>query len=190
MHRGGRGRLSSLFLWRSALGGALQHQEGVRPAGGMHPQKHRVGCLPGASKFPGRNWFPLGFWLGDRRVRWRLQVPLFPAKLSSAFGAQQLSLPLSSSPPNFRAELLTYNLPDVKSRSVRTHSARPLRFCKPDSGGSAWLAGHPSAPWLPPTSSWSAHHLAALPTLFRGPLVCAWLRKLRSASLLAVFCVI
>ena len=31
-------------------------------------------------------------------------------------GAQQLSLPLSSSLPALRAELLTYNLPDVKSR--------------------------------------------------------------------------
>ena len=30
-------------------------------------------------------------------------------------GAQQLSLPLSSSPPVLRAELLAYNLPDVKS---------------------------------------------------------------------------
>ena len=29
---------------------------------------------------------------------------------------QQLSLPLSSSPPALRAELLIYNLPDVKSR--------------------------------------------------------------------------
>ena len=32
---------------------------------GMDPQKHSVGCLRGASKFPVRNWFPLGFWLGD-----------------------------------------------------------------------------------------------------------------------------
>ena len=65
MHRGGRGRLSLLFLWRSASGEALRHREGVRPAGWMDLQKHRVGCLHGASKFPGRNWFPLGFWLGD-----------------------------------------------------------------------------------------------------------------------------
>ena len=65
MHRGGMGRLSSLFLRRSALGGALWHQEGVRPARGMDPQKHSAGCLHGTSKFPSRNWFPLGFWLGD-----------------------------------------------------------------------------------------------------------------------------
>ena len=48
-----------LFLWRSALGGALRHREGVRPSGGMDPQKHSVGCLHGASKLPGRNWFLL-----------------------------------------------------------------------------------------------------------------------------------
>ena len=32
MHRGRRGRLSSLCLWWSASGGALQHQEGGRPS--------------------------------------------------------------------------------------------------------------------------------------------------------------
>ena len=65
MHRLGRGRLSSLFLQRSASGVALWHWEGVRPAGGMNLQKDSVGCLHSASKFPGRNWFPLGFWLGN-----------------------------------------------------------------------------------------------------------------------------
>ena len=37
-------------------------------------------------------------------------------------GAQQLSLPLSSSLPAFRAELLTYDLPDAKSRLLSEHS--------------------------------------------------------------------
>ena len=49
-------------------------------------------------------------------------MPLFPAKLSSAFGAQQLSLPLSSSPPILPAELLAYNLPDVKSQLLWEHT--------------------------------------------------------------------
>ena len=70
MHRGGRGRFSSLILWRSASGGALWHWEGVRPAGGMNLQKYSVRCLRGGNKFPGRNWFPLGFWLGDGQGRW------------------------------------------------------------------------------------------------------------------------
>ena len=37
------------------------------------------------------NRFPLGFWLGDGRGRWRWPVPLFPAELSSVF---QGSIPL------------------------------------------------------------------------------------------------
>ena len=37
-------------------------------------------------------------------------------------GAQQLSLPLSSSLPAFGAELLTYDLPDAKSRLLWEHS--------------------------------------------------------------------
>ena len=142
MHRGGRGRLSSLFLWRSALGGALRHREGLRPAGRMDPQKHSVGCLRGASKFPGRNWFPLGFWLGDGRGRWRWRAPLFPAKQLCRPGAQQLSLPLSSSLPAFRAELLTYDLPDAKSRLLSEHSpSGPSAFASQTRG--LCLAGEP-----------------------------------------------
>ena len=68
--------------------------------GGMDPQKHSVGCLLSASKFPDGNWFPLGFWLGDGQGRWRWRAPLFPAKLSSVLWAQHLSLPLSSTPPS------------------------------------------------------------------------------------------
>ena len=44
-------------------------------------------------------------------------------------GAQQLSLPLSSSLPAFRAELLTYVLPDAKSRLLSEHNPpRPSAF--------------------------------------------------------------
>ena len=53
----------------------------------------------GASKFPGRNWFSLGFWLGDGRGRWRWRAPLFPAKLSSDI--QGLSNSPSLCPPAF-----------------------------------------------------------------------------------------
>ena len=51
---------------------------GGRPVGGMDPQKHSVGRLHGASRFGEGNWFPLEFWLGDGRGRWRLSEPLFP----------------------------------------------------------------------------------------------------------------
>ena len=106
-------------------------------------------------------------------------------------GAQQLSLPLSSSLPAFRAELLTYDLPDAKSclLSEHTPSVGPLCFCQPDSGS---LLGWQAAlqPPLPPASPCSAHRLAALTTLFRGPLVCVWLQRLRSANPLTIFWVI
>ena len=98
-------------------------------------------------------------------------------------GAQQLSLPLSSRLPAFRAELLTYDLPDAKQvpLAVGRHFVRPLCFFRPDSGSLLGLQAAPP-PRLPPASPWSSHHLSALPTLFRGPLVCAWLQKLRSAN--------
>ena len=57
-------------------------------------------------------------------------------------GAQQLSLPLSSSPPVLRAELLAYNLPDVKSRLLSEHaSSGPSAFASQTRG--LCLAGGP-----------------------------------------------
>ena len=158
MHRGGRGRLSLLFLRRSASGGALRHREGVRPAaGGMDPQTHSVGFLHSASKFIDKNWFPLGFCLGDGQERWRWRAPLFPAKMRS----QQLSLPLSSSLPAFPAELLTYDLPDTKSRLLSEHTpSGPSAFASQTQG--LCLAGRlPLCPAsLPPVS---AERTASLP---------------------------
>ena len=66
-------------------------------------------------------------------------------------GAQQLSLPLSSSLPAFRAELLTYDLPDAKSRLLSEHSpSDPSAFASQTRG--LCLAGrlplHPGS--LPP----------------------------------------
>ena len=56
VHGGRKGRLSSLLFRCSTSEGALWQREGVRPAaGGVALQKHSVGCLRGASKFPGRN---------------------------------------------------------------------------------------------------------------------------------------
>ena len=61
-------------------------------------------------------------------------------------GAQQLSLPLSSSLPAFRAELLTYDLPDAKSLLLWEHSPPgPSAFASQTRG--LCLAGEPpSAP--------------------------------------------
>ena len=57
-------------------------------------------------------------------------------------GAQQLSLPLSSSLPAFRAELLTYDLPDAKSCLLWEHSlSGPSAFVSQTQG--LCLAGEP-----------------------------------------------
>ena len=57
-------------------------------------------------------------------------------------GAQQLSLPLSSSLPAFRAELLTYDLPDAKSRLLSEHGlSGPSAFASQTRG--LCLAGEP-----------------------------------------------
>ena len=170
--------------------GALRHQEGVRPAGGMDPQKHSVGCLRGTSKFQELVPFVVsaGGWAREMALVSAF-VPRQAASCALLSRAQQLPLPLSSSPPILRAELLAYNLPDVKSCSLSKHTpSGPSAFAS-QTPGSAWPAGCPSAR-LPPASLWSAHRLSALPTLFRGPLICAWLRRIHSASLLVVSWVI
>ena len=57
-------------------------------------------------------------------------------------GAQQFSLPLSSSLPAFRAELLTYDLPDAKLRLLSGHSpSGPSAFVSQTRG--LCLAGEP-----------------------------------------------
>ena len=82
----------------------------------MDPQKHSVGCLCSASKFRDGNWFPFGVWLGNGRGRWPFTELFYPAELSSSYRAQQLSLPGSCHLPcSLRAELFTFNIPDVKS---------------------------------------------------------------------------
>ena len=78
----GRGSLSSLFP------SEIHFRRGPEAPGGSQTRwrdgsaEAQVGCLLGASKFPGRNWFPLGFWLGDGRGRWRWRAPLSRIKLS------------------------------------------------------------------------------------------------------------
>ena len=45
-----------------------------------------------------------------------------PPSCALSSGAQQLSLPLSSSPPTLQAELLAYNLPDIKYSLLSEHT--------------------------------------------------------------------
>ena len=141
MHRGGRDRLSLLcFQWSAAVG-ALWHQEGGRPIGGMDPQKHSIGCLRSASKFGDGNWFPLEFQLGDGRGKWRLPAPLFPCQA-------QLCLPgLDNSPSRCRLALL------LSEQSCCQNTLRPApMLLQARLGGSALPDGLPlhSPSSLPP----------------------------------------
>ena len=106
-----------------------------------------------------------------------------PVELSSVFWAQQLSLLASPCPPHStRAELLTFNIPDVKScwLSELMESAPLLLQARLQGFFFAWRAA-PPPPRLPPACLYSMHCLSALPTLYRGPLVYAWLWRICSA---------
>ena len=179
MHSSGRGRLSSLFLQRSTLGGALGHWEGVRPAGGRNLQK-QCWVFARYKQVPWQELVPFGILAGGWVREMALASAFAPhqTELCRA-GAQQLSLPLSYSLPAFRAELLTYDLPDAKSRLLWEHSpSGPSAFASQTRG--LWLAGEPplrpssllpvhaagtaSPPFLP--FPWASRLRLALETLF------------------------
>ena len=109
MHRGRRGGLSLLCHGWFLAGGALKHQEGGRPIRGMDPQKHRstvLGvCTVQASLLTGTGslWnfrWGMGEGFGTCQCLCSPPTPLPPGVLS---------------PSCSRAELLTFNIPDVKS---------------------------------------------------------------------------
>ena len=94
-----------------------------------------------SEQVPWQELVPFGILAG---VWAREMAPLFPTKLSYVvcLGAQQLSLPLSSSLPAFLAELLTYDLPEAKSRLLSEHSpSGPSAFASQTQG--LCLAGEP-----------------------------------------------
>ena len=101
----------------------------------MVPQKHSIGCcavqrssLAGTGSLCDFGW---GMGKGDGTGECLCSPPSC-ALLSMA---QQLSLQLSSSPPTLRAELLTYNLPDVKSCSLSEHTlSSPSAFASQTPG--------------------------------------------------------
>ena len=123
MHRGRRGRLSSLFLQRSAWGGALwQRRESDPPPQGWIPRSTALGvCAEQASFLAGTgSLWDFGWGMGDGDGAGQRLCSPPSCALSSR--AQQLSLPLSSSPTVLQAELLAYNLPDVKSLLLLEHT--------------------------------------------------------------------
>ena len=154
MHRGGRGRLSSLCHGWSPVEGALRHLEGGRPVGRMDPQKHSVGCLRSASKFGDGNWFLWNFVWGMGEGNGSGQCLCSPTELCRS-GAQQLSLLESSrSPRSLCAELLTFNIPDVKSLWLSEHmQSGPSAFASQTLGALPCRAGCPSTALAPSRQS-------------------------------------
>ena len=133
----------------------------------MDPQKHSVGCLRSARKLGDRNWFRLGFQLGHGRGRWHWPAPFFPAELNSVFWGSTPLPPLSSRPPALRAEMLTYNIPDVKSHWLsELMESSPSAFASQTRGLCLARRAAPPPPRLPTTILCSAYGFSALPTLF------------------------
>ena len=145
-------------------------------AGGSQTRCRRGGSAEAQSwifarreQVPWQELVPFGILAGEwaREMAWASALVACQTELCRP-GAQQLSLPLSSSLPAFRAELLIYDLPDAKSRllSNTLHQAPPLLQAR--LRGSAWPLGCPSAP--PP----SCQSLQCAPPLCPSyPLPCA-----------------
>ena len=92
---------------------------------------------------PWQELFPFGILAGGWVREMALASAFVPHQTELCRqGAQQLSLPLSSSLPAFRAELLTYDLRDAKSRLLSEHTpSTPSAFASQTQGLS--LAGEP-----------------------------------------------
>ena len=177
MHGGGRSRLSSLFLRRSASGGALRHWEGGRPSEGWIRRSTALGvCAVQASSVTGTgSLWDFGWGVGEGEgASQRLCSP--PSRALSS-GAQQRSLPLSSGPPVLRAELLAHNLPDVTSHWLTEYTpSGPSAFASQTRG--LCLAGHAGCPSTAPAPSRQSVERA--PPL-RPSYPLPWACRLRSA---------
>ena len=140
-----------------------------------------------SKQFPWQELLPFGILAGGWAREMALVSAFVPRQTELCPSrAQQQSLPLSSNLPAFRAGLLTYNLPDVKSRLLSEHTLSGASAFASQIWGLCFASGLP----FRPSSPCSAHCLSALPTLFPGPLIYTWPQRIHSASLLAVFWVI
>ena len=171
------------------MGGALWHREGVRPAGGIDPQKHSIGCLRvQASSMMGTGalWdYGWGMGEGDGAG----ECLCYPPSCTLSSSAQQLYLLLSSSPPALRADLLTHYLPDVKSRLLSEYTLSGPSSFGSQTRGLCLASGLPLCPgYLPPVSVVCTASLPFPPSSVG--LSCAWLRRIRSASPQVIFWVI
>ena len=99
-------------------------------AGGSQIRCRRFGSTEAQSwvfarseQVPWQELVPFGILVGGWVREMALVSAFVPHQTELCrLGAQQLSLPLSSSLPAFRAELLTYDLPDAKSHLLSEHS--------------------------------------------------------------------
>ena len=96
-----------------------------------------------SKQVPWQGLVPFGILAGGWAREMALASTFVPRQTELCrLGAQQLSLPLSSSLPAFQAELLTYDLPACCRNTL---PPVPL-LLQARLRGSAWLAGCPSAP--------------------------------------------
>ena len=89
-----------------------------------------------SGQVPWQELVPFGILAGEWAREMALASAFVPRQAELCCpGAQQLSLPLSSSLPAFRAELLTYDLPDAKSdrKSTRLNSSHEIPSRMPSS---------------------------------------------------------
>ena len=105
-----------------------------------------------SEQVPWQELVPFGILAGGWAREMALASAFVPRQTELCHpGAQQLSLPLSSILPAFRAELLTYDLPDAKSRLLSEHSpSGPSTFASQTPGLclASGLPLHPGS--LPP----------------------------------------
>ena len=105
-----------------------------------------------SEQVPWQELVPFGILAGGWAREMALVSAFVPSQTELCFPrAQQLSLPLSSSLPAFRAELLTYDLPDAKSCLLSEHTpSSPSAFASQTQCSAWWRATPPTG--LPPTS--------------------------------------
>ena len=105
-------------LWEGPCG---TRRSSDPPEGWIHRSTAFGVCVVQASSLAGTSsLWDFGWEMGEGDGAGEHLCSPLSCALSS--GAQQLSLPLSSSPPALQAELLTYNLPDVKSHLLSKHT--------------------------------------------------------------------
>ena len=121
-------------------------------AGGSQTQCRRGGSAEaqrcaGSKQVPWQELVPFGILAGGWAREMALASAFVPCQTELCLpGAQQLSLPLSSSLPAFLAELLTYDLPDAKSLLLSQYTPSGLSAFASQTRGLCLAGGPPLHP--------------------------------------------